>query len=455
MKKNLDASWDTILSDIKEKLNDAEFYKWIKDLKILTFESNIITLKADNKFIKSWVEDKYLTKLKSALKEFYHLECDIKIVLSDITHQKKAPVQGNSQIEITKDNTDVDYYSVQLNKDYTFNTFVAGKSNQFAFSICKSAAEGFDKLNNPIYIYGDVGLGKTHLMHAVGNQIRLNFPKKRVFCITGQLYKDEFLTSLKKMQMDSFKEKYSAIDVLLFDDVEKIVGGAGSTMEEFFFLFSKLYSDEKQIIITSNALPEESIGMDKRLKSRFAGGLIAHIGVPSVDEKVTILKSFTTQYGRTMSDEILYYLAENIKSDSTRDLIGAANSAFVQSKFHNVELTIEFLQNNISSLLIKRDKTLTPQDIIDIISEYFRIKLVDLKSPSRSKNIVIPRNLAIYLIYKNTPSSLKGIGEIFNRDHSTIKNSISKIEQDIENNDLYTVNTLNELSKKMKIFSAK
>lgn len=455
MNKNFDASWDTILSDIKDKLKDAEFYKWVKDLKILTFESNIITLKAENKFIKNWVEDKYLTKLKSALKEFYHLECDIKIVLSDITKQQKAPVQDNSHIEVVKDDTDIDYYSVKLDKNYTFDTFVAGNSNKFAFSVCKSAAEGFDKLNNPIYIYGDVGLGKTHLMHAVGNQIRLNFPKKRVFCITGQLYKDEFLTSIRRKLMDNFREKYSSIDVLLFDDVEKIVSGAGSTMEEFFYLFSKLYSDDKQIIITSNALPEESLGMDKRLKSRFAGGLIAHIGTPSIDEKIAILKSFTSQYGRAMSDEIIRYLAENIKSDNTRDLLGAANSAFVQSKFHKVELTPEFMQNNISSLLIKRDKTLTPQDIIDIVSEYFRIKLIDLKSPSRSKNIVIPRNLAIYLIYKHTPSSLKGIGEIFNRDHSTIKNSISKVEKDIENNDLYTVNTLDELSKKMKMFGVK
>ena len=183
------------------------------------------------------------------------------------------------------------------------------------------------------------------------------------------------------------------------------------------------------------------------------------MGVPIFPHRGFLFQIYNPGGGFLFQNKIpkqgFLFLAENIKSDSTRDLIGAANSAFVQSKFHNVELTIEFLQNNISSLLIKRDKTLTPQDIIDIISEYFRIKLVDLKSPSRSKNIVIPRNLAIYLIYKNTPSSLKGIGEIFNRDHSTIKNSISKIEQDIENNDLYTVNTLNELSKKMKIFSAK
>lgn len=455
MDKNFDASWDTILSDIKDKLKDVEFYKWVKDLKILTFESNIITLKADNKFIKNWVEDNYLTKLKSALKEFYHLDCDIRIVLSDITKQQKAPVKDTSHVEIIKEDTDIDYYSVKLNKDYTFDTFVAGNSNKFAFSVCKSAAEGFEKLNNPIYIYGDVGLGKTHLMHAVGNQIRLNFPKKRVFCITGQLYKDEFLTSIRKKLMDNFREKYSSIDVLLFDDVEKIVSGAGSTMEEFFYLFSKLHSDDKQIIITSNALPEESLGMDERLKSRFAGGLIAHIGKPSIDERIAILKSFTIQYGRVISDEIIRYLAENIKSDSTRDLLGAANSAFVQSKFHNVELTPEFMQKNLSSLLVKRDRTLTPQDIINIVSEHFRINLNDLKSANRARYVVIPRNLAIYLIYKRTPSSLNGIGEIFNRHHTTIKNSISQVEKDIENNDSYTVNILDELNKKMKIFDAK
>ncbi len=451
MNNKFDASWDTILSDIKGKIQDAEFFKWIKDLKILSFESNVITLQADNKFIKNWVEDKYLNKLKSALKEFYHLECDIKITLKGAKQPKKE-VQENIVSEVVKNNDNYDSYSIPLNKDYTFDTFVAGKSNSFAHSACLSAAKGFDKLNNPIYIYGDVGLGKTHLMHAVGNYIRLNFPKKKILCITGEHFRDEFVSSLTKKRMTEFKEKYCSLDVLLFDDVQ-IISRNHATTEEFFFLFSKLHSNEKQIILTSNSSPDESLNMDKRLKSRFSGGLIAHIGTPSVEEKVAILKSFSSQYGIFMTDEIIYYLAENIKSDSTRDLLGAAKTAFVQSKFHNVELTIDFLQNHIASMLVKRDKTLTPQNIIDIISEYFNIKLVDLKSPSRSQNIVIPRNLAIYLIYKNTPSSLKGIGDIFNRDHSTIKNSISKIEKDISNNNAYIVNTLNELSNKMKMFS--
>lgn len=456
MSKNFDDTWNAILSDVKDKLQDEELYKWIKDLKIVAFESNIITLQAKNKFVKNFVEDNFYTKIKSALKDFYHLNCDIKIVLQNsVDKVTKKEVHESTTLEVVKENDNYDYYSIPLNKDFTFESFVAGKSNSFAYSACLNASEGFDKLNNPIYIYGDVGLGKTHLMHAVGNKIRLNFPKKRVLCLTGQLYKDEFLSSLRKRQTDSFKEKYSAIDVLLFDDVEKIVGGAGSTMEEFFFLFTKLYSDNKQVIITSNALPEETIGMDKRLKSRFAGGLVAEIGTPSVDEKIAILKSFTAQYGRVISDETIHFLAENIKSDSTRDLLGAANSVFVQSRFQNMELTTEFLQNNIASFLIERDKSVTPQNIIDIISEYFNVKLIDLTSPSRSKNIVIPRNLAIYLIYKHTPSSLKGIGDIFNRDHSTIKNSINKIENDINNNDNYVVGTLNELTKKMKLFTSK
>lgn len=451
MKKNLDASWDTILSDIKEKLNDAEFYKWIKDLKILTFESNIITLKADNKFIKSWVEDKYLTKLKSALKEFYHLECDIKIVLSDITHQKKAPVQGNSQIEITKDNTDVDYYSVQLNKDYTFNTFVAGKSNQFAFSVCKSAAEGFDKLNNPIYIYGDVGLGKTHLMHAVGNYMRINFPKKNVLCVTGELYLREFLNSLKTNRLSEFNIKYEAADVLLFDDVQFISRGE-ATMEEFFFLFSKLYSNDKQIILTSNSLPDDIINLDRRLSSRFQSGLIVEIDTPSVDEKTAIIENYLKINKYYISDEVIKFVAENIKSDSTRDLLGVINTIVVKGKLYNIEVTIDYIQNELKNFFLQRDRVLSPNEIIQIVCDYYKIKPIDMQSKSRAVNIVIPRNMAIYLIYKNTPSSLASIGAIFKRDHSTIKNSINKIDKEIAANNDYTVNTLKELSNKMKLF---
>ncbi len=447
-KNNFNASWVTILNDIRNRMDDPDFFKWIKDLKIVSFESNIITLKAKDKYTKQWVEDKYLDKLKNSLKDFYQLECDIKIILNT---NKKIIKEQHESITTEVNNSNYDYYSVQLNKDFTFNNFVSCKSNIFAYSTCLNAAKGFDKLNNPIYIYGDVGLGKTHLMHAVGNYVRINYPKKNILCITGELFLNEFVKSLQNKKIQEFKEKYDSIDLLLFDDVQFITRGP-STMDEFFFLFSKLYTNDKQIILTSNAYPEDIVNLDRRLKSRFSGGIMPQIELPSVEEKVAILKSFSEQNKINCSNDVLFFIAENIKSESIRDLLGVLKTAYVKSEFLKIDITIDFLQKDLSNMFIERNKTLTPANIISIISQYFNIKLIDLQSKSRSKNIVIPRNMAIYLIYNNTQSSLKNIGDIFNRDHSTIKNSLSNIQKNIENNDNYTINTLNELNKKMKLF---
>ncbi len=450
--KDKTASWQHIFNEIKDKITDNEVLKWIKDLKIILIEANTISLEAPNKYIKTWVEDHYLGYLKGLLKNAYHIDADINIVLKGMVGKEKDKSSYNVN-ETTEDKQiqNHDYYSVPLNKQHTFETFVSGRSNRFAYAACVNAAKGFERANNPIYIHGDVGLGKTHLMHAVGNQMRINFPKKNVLCITGELFLREFVKSMQNKHMAEFKEKYDAIDVLLFDDVQVISRGA-ATMDEFFFLFSKLYSNDKQIILTSNSSPDDLTDLDRRLSSRFQGGLIVEIGTPSIDEKVAIIENYLKINKYYISDEVIRFVAENIKSDSTRDLLGVINTIVVKGKLYNIEITVEYIQNDLKNFFLKRDRVLSPNDIIQIVSEHYNIKLVDMQSKSRAVNIVTPRNMAIYLIYNNTPSSLTSIGAIFNRDHSTIKNSISKIDREIKNNNDYTVNTLKELSSKMKVF---
>lgn len=251
--------------------------------------------------------------------------------------------------------------------------------------------------------------------------------------------------------MIEFKEKYDAIDVLLFDDVQ-IISKGPATMDEFFFLFSKLYSNDKQIILTSNSLPDDIIDLDKRLSSRFQSGLIVEIGTPSVDEKIAIIENYLKINKYYISDEVIKFVAENIKSDSTRDLLGVINTIVVKGQLYNVEITVEYIQSELKNFFLQRDKVLSPNEIIQIVCEYYNIKLIDMQSKSRAVNIVTPRNMAIYLIYKNTPSSLKSIGAVFNRDHSTVKNSITKIENEIKNNNEYTINTLKELKNRMNVF---
>lgn len=448
---NKTASWQRIFNEIKEKITDSEVLKWIKDLKIVSIEANTISLEAPNKYIKMWVEDHYIDYLKDILKNSYQIEANIKITLKGVKAKETGKTESNEETVNDKHVNNNDYYSVPLNKYYTFETFVAGKSNRFAYAACMNAAKGFERLNNPIYIHGDVGLGKTHLMHAVGNQIRINFPKKNVLCITGELFMREFVKSMSNRAMNEFKEKYDAIDVLLFDDVQIIAKGK-ATSDEFFFLFSKLYSNDKQIILTSNSLPEDIIDLDKRLCSRFQSGLIVEIGTPSVDEKIAIIENYLKINKYYISNDVVKFVAENIKSESTRDLLGIINTIVVKGQLYNIEIDVNYVQNELKKFFIQRDVVFFPNDIIQIVSDYYNIKLIDMQSKSRAANIVTPRNMAIYLIYKNTPSSLKSIGALFNRDHSTIKNSITKIENDIKNNNEYTINTLKELKNRMNLF---
>ena len=445
------ASWQHIFNEIKEKITDEEILKWIKDLKVVSIEANTITLEAPNKYIKMWVEDHYIDYLKDILKNSYQIETNIKITLKGVKARETEKAENNEETVSDKHVSNNDYFSVTLNKYYTFETFVAGKSNRFAYAACMNAAKGFERLNNPIYIHGDVGLGKTHLMYAVGNYIRINFPKKNVLCITGELFLKEYVKSLQNKHMIEFKEKYDAIDVLLFDDVQ-IISKGPATMDEFFFLFSKLYSNDKQIILTSNSLPDDIIDLDKRLSSRFQSGLIVEIGTPSIDEKIAIIENYLKINKYYISNDVVKFVAENIKSDSTRDLLGVINTIVVKGQLYNVEITVDYIQSELKNFFLQRDKVLSPNEIIQIVCEYYNIKLIDMQSKSRAVNIVTPRNMAIYLIYKKTPSSLKSIGSIFNRDHSTIKNSITKIENEIKNNNEYTINTLKELKNRMNVF---
>ncbi len=449
---NKAASWQHIFNEIKEKITDEEILKWIKDLKTVSIEANTITLEAPNKYIKMWVEDHYIDYLKELLKNAFHIiDANIKITLKGNTESEKDKSASLAEEREDKHNYNNDYYSVPLNKQYTFETFVAGKSNRFAYAACMNAAKGFERLNNPIYIHGDVGLGKTHLMHAVGNYMRINFPKKNVLCVTGELFIKEYVNFLQNKHMIEFKKKYDAIDVLLFDDVQ-IISKGPATMDEFFFLFSKLYSNDKQIILTSNSLPDDIIDLDRRLSSRFQSGLIVEIGTPSVDEKIAIIENYLKINKYYIKDEVIKFVAENIKSDSTRDLLGVINTIVVKGQLYNVEITVDYIQSELKNFFLQRDRVISPNEIIQIVCDYYNIKLVDMQSKSRSVNIVIPRNMAIYLIYKNTPSSLASIGAIFKRDHSTIKNSINKIDKEIAANNDYTVNTLKELSNRMKVF---
>lgn len=442
--------WDKIVNELKKNISEEDVNKWLKNLSIDKYEENTIYLNAQNKFKKKWVEDNYIQNIKDAIKTSFNItDRDIDVVININNDHESNNV--HMPVNYTHfNNEEKDVYAVPLNKEYTFENFVSGRSNQFAYSVCMAASQSFDSAHNPIYIYGNIGLGKTHLMQATGNQIRMNNPKFKVICTTSDLFVKEFVMALRKNEADKFKDKYISADVLLFDDVQFMPKG-DATLNEFFSIFSYLYANNKQIILTSNSMPENIQNIDSRLSSRFRGGIMVEISKPSIDEKIAIINKYINRIDLNMSDEIIRFIAENIKYENTRDLVGLIINIRARVKLQKAVLTLDYLTENFNDFFIEKNKVYTADDIIEKVSSYFSIKPNDLKSTSRAKSIVIPRNIAIYLMHTELENlTLSGIGQIFKRDHSTIMNSIKKVKSEIENKNDYTIKTIENIYKQLK-----
>jgi len=441
--------WLDIQEFLKSDISESEMAKWIRPLQLKSLKGDKSILVAPNRFVKSWVEDNYLPAIKKAFYESLSNKSDIYISLEDDRPSTKI-------VSLTKTvkNEEESKFALPLNKKYTFSTFVVGASNRYAHAACVSITSGQKKIN-PLYIYGDVGLGKTHLMHAVGNAFVDNFPKYRILYTTGESFVNDYVDSMRHNHIDSFKNRYRNIDILLFDDVQYIAGKE-KTMEEFFYTFSQLYATQKQIILTSNMPPNSIKELDPRLSSRFAAGLMLDISAPSVEEKEAILRKYIEFEGLAMpqesSDDIIRYLANNIKSDNTRAMLGATLRMFTLASIDNEDVTIPFAEKHLKDFLINRDKTLSPDTIVDITSKYYQLKVSDLKSKNRSKTVARARSVAMFLLREKLSLSLTEISSIFSRDHTTALHAINKIT-DLLPADQELQGTIDALIKKMKLIN--
>jgi chromosomal replication initiator protein len=417
--------WKDILYEAKSFFSEQIIETWLKPLKVAEIDGQKLVLVAPNKFYKIWIEQNYLNTLEKILSEKFSISSNITINY-DNTHVINQTIENNEPIqEINK----LKGYKSNLNKQYIFDNFVVGNSNQFAYTACMSVAEGNFHTYNPLYIYGGVGLGKTHLLHAVGNKVLDKFPKFKILYIPSEQFTNEMIKSLRLNKMDDFKEKYRTIDILLFDDAQ-FLSGKERTTEEFFHTFNTLYDSQKQIIITCDKPPSELSNMEERITSRFSWGLIADIQPPSVEEKTAILLKIAGIRDINIETGIAMYLAENIKSNNNRELIGSLIRLSAYAKFKNKSINIDLIHECLEDYLISKDKIITADDIIKVICNYFNIKLYNLKSRKRTKSISFPRNVAIYLLREKLNISLQEIGEIFGgRDHATILYSIKVIEE--------------------------
>jgi chromosomal replication initiator protein len=420
--------WEEVLKIAEKKLSDQVVNTWLKPLRIVDMRGDIITIEAPNRFYKNWVEDKYLDTIKTIFQDEYNIQSDIQLVLGSTQHVKQEYTKEPAKVQQTILNN-----TTNLNKQYTFENFVVGSSNQFAHAAALAVAEGYFQTYNPLFIYGGVGLGKTHLMHAIGNKILEKFPKLKILYISSEAFTNEMIYALKSKSMDLFREKYRNIDLLLFDDVQFLAGKTRST-EEFFYTFNSLYDLQKQIVLTSDKEPNEIPDLEERLRSRFSWGLVADIQPPSIDEKVAIILKRSEIMNIFISNEVAIFLAENLKGDNIRDLIGALIRLNAFSTFHNEPITIDLAKRSLEKFMIKKDVIVTPETIINTVCNYFNIKLQEIKSKNRNRIVSYPRQIAMYILREKLNLSLQDIANLFGgRNHSTVLHSIKEIQARLQN----------------------
>lgn len=430
--------WENILLTVKKEheITDVSFDTWMRPLEIYAIEGNTLYILVPSAQIAlSYIQKRYYLPLKVAIAEIVGVEYDIEFILPEQT--KSLNISSNNK-KSKKSNPLANMSAANLNPNYTFDTFVVGNNNRFAQSASLAVAESPGEAYNPLYIYGGPGLGKTHLMHSIGHFILEQKPETKILYVTSEEFTNEVIESIRNgnsSSMTKFRDKYRTVDVLMIDDIQFIIGKE-STQEEFFHTFNALQTQGKQIILTSDKPPKEMETLEERIKSRFEWGLMADIGIPDYETRMAILRKKAESDNFDINDEILDYIAINIKSN-VRELEGALNKLLAYNNLVNLPITMEIAEKELQNIITPdKPKEITPQLIIEVVSEHFNITVDQMISKTRSSNIARPRQIAMYLCKNMTSSPLDTIGKLLgNRDHSTVIHGIKKITEDYELNE--------------------
>lgn len=439
--------WDQILQTVKEEheLTDVSFNTWLKPLKVFSLNNNTLyILVPDEQMGLNYITKKYTLPIKVAVAEIIGEDYDIEFVLPEQAKSMKAPKPKSF---VSASNVD----KSSLNPNYTFDTFVVGNNNKLAHAASLAVAESPGDVYNPLFLYGGVGLGKTHLMHSIAHFIQSNNPALKILYVSSETFTNELIEAIRNgnnTAMTKFREKYRNIDVLLIDDIQFIIGKE-STQEEFFHTFNELYLAKKQIVISSDKPPKDMETLEERIRSRFECGLTADIGSPDYETRMAILRRKEEMDNFHLDDEILNYIATNIKSN-IRELEGALNKLLAYSNLENTDITMEVAVKELQNIISPdKPREITAQLIIDVVCEHFHIAPEQMISKSRSNEIAKPRQIAMYLCKNMTDISLDSIGSALGgRDHSTIIHGIKKIEEETSSNE-HTANLINTIKKKI------
>jgi chromosomal replication initiator protein len=424
--------WKKSLLKIAEKVEGSVFELWFKPMKLLQLKDGLATVEIPNRFFRDWIEDFHPTILSEVLGSITGNPITVKYKIAE---KEDASLRKlDTKLETRK--TKLASRGIYLNPKYTFETFVVGSSNQFAHAASKRVAENPGFSYNPLFIYGGVGLGKTHLMNAIGNVIVDKNPGIIAIYISSEQFTNEVVSALRHEKMAEFKEKFRNVDVLLIDDIQ-FIAGKTTTQEEFFHTFNTLYERQKQIVISSDRAPMEISDITDRMRSRFSMGLIADIQPPEIETKVAILYKKAANEKIQIDDEVAYFIAKRVKSN-IRELEGCLIKLGAHSSLTGQPINIDMAKNVLKDLIADEDRPVTVEAVQKCVCEYLGIKMQDIKARKRTKEIANARQMAMYLAKQLTPLSLSEIGRHFGgKDHATVIYACKQIEQKRQKEDVF------------------
>ncbi|MEX0804995.1 MAG: chromosomal replication initiator protein DnaA [Candidatus Binatia bacterium] len=442
--------WEEALRQLRERLGKQNFETWIQPIHIDAITDDGVVLGVPNKFFRDWLTEHYFAQISEVLESLTRNAVKISLTINNQPQPKTRleKVQKSEKKDIREQQTKVQR-SNNLIPKYTFENFVVGASNQFAHAASMAVANQPGDHYNPLFIYGGVGLGKTHLANAIGHRAAAARAGLKIFYLSSESFMNELIGSLRRDKMDEFKTKFRNIDILIIDDVQ-FIAGKERTQEEFFHTFNSLYESHKQIVITSDKFPKEIPGLEDRLRNRFEWGLIADIQPPDIETRVAIIQKKAEDEGIQLPHDVAIFVASNIDSN-VRELEGSLTRLGAFASLTKSVLTVDLAKEVLHNTLKGGQKEITVESIQKTICDFYNIKIAELKAKRRTKNIALPRQVAMYLCRKYTATSFPAIGDKFGgRDHSTVIHASKTIEKRIKE-DLYMQNTIERLERNLNI----
>ena len=436
--------WDSAIGALSRELSPQQFKTWIQPLSLMSFDESdhSLTIGAPNRFKLDWIKKSFADRFQELASQYFGLAININFVLDVETPSNpkpspvvelappelKEPSEVGSVILVEEQSFEIEDHS-KLNPNLTFDTFVTGKANQLARAASIQVAHNPGTSYNPMFLYGGVGLGKTHLIHAIGNHLLKEKPNARIRYIHAEQYVSDVVRAYQQKAFDRFKRYYHSLDLLLIDDIQ-FFSGKSRTQEEFFYAFEALLSNKAQVIITSDTYPKEMAGIDDRLISRFDSGLTVAIEPPELEMRVAILMKKAVSEGIPMSEDVAFFVAKHLRSN-VRELEGALRKILAFVRFHGREVTIEVAKTALKDLLSIQNRQISVENIQKAVADFYSIKVADMYSKKRPANIARPRQIAMFMAKELTQKSLPEIGELFGgRDHTTVLHAVRKITEE-------------------------